>query len=1152
MKGRRSIVMRPARTEGDSHIALCLILAILSVLPTSALRAQSITATVIGTVTDTSGAAIPGAKIVATEVATNFTRSAVTDQKGNYDIPLLPIGTYQISAERDGFRKSVKQGITLTLGQKSGVNFTLAVGSVSQTVTVKARAPMTNAYTMGLSVLKGNVEVSNLPLRGRNYLDLLETVPGVVDRSYGASNGEFPPYTFGGVRPFANRFLLDGTNNTDMNYTDPVVNPPLDAIQEVQVETNMYSAEYQGGGGGVINAVTKSGTNQFHGTLYDYLRNGSLDARDFFSLAPVTPFEYNQFGGAVGGPVLVPKIFNGRNHTFFFIDYEGIRERTPVSNFELVPTPAEKSGDFSSLNYQLYNPESLDASGLRVPFPGNQLSPSEVSPLASKVLAFFPAANIPLNSFNQNWYNQTVNTNNSDQYTIKIDQRFGDQWSLFGRYTYYNQNALTPIIYTGLGGSKTGNTGQNLGFGVTTVISPHALNEFRFGWEQLDEREAAPASQSVNWDAELGFPEAPLLVKEPQQYAFPAISIVNFGGLGAPDSSLVLDEDGPNHSWDARDTLTVVRGAHTLKTGFDWTRFYRQTFLLYNRQWTFNGFYTALVQNGNFATAGNSFADFLLGDAATGTFQNVLPGIPFAPNRTFDTIMGGFVQDDWKVSRHLTVNLGLRYDAQLPPIEPDCETTIGSFATDPPYGIVKYPSCLKLSDNLLTPQFSMPTPAQGGAVIAPGKYFTRVNTNQLWNFDWNDFQPRIGIAYLPLGNAKTVIRASGGLFNYQTIGNGAFGAGLNPPFLSFTEPNLDQTVAPTLFLGSSPPQNVTTSGIFVYNFLAQDHHDPLVYNWTFQIQHQVGQNTLLDVTYLGNRAFNLDKVLFFNVNKVPGAQTGTGCPAPCPVARPFPATYPQFGLDRTIGPWGWSYYSGLEVDAKRRFSSGFLFDTDFTWSKGFDNGVHVEGDVVNGGQGDGQPNNLYQPQNWKQVSQDSPGLRFSSDFVYALPFGSGKHFQSSRRLVNALAGGWSLSGVFAAQNGFPFSVYNGTVDISGDGITRELANRLCNGNLPSGQRTLTRWFNTSCFALPELNTWGTAGSRILKGPGLILLDGSFFRKFSITEDKQLQFRVDMFNLPNHPNFGPFPDNVVTDAQFGKITSTSTPARDIQLSLTFNF
>jgi hypothetical protein len=1109
------------------------------------LGAQNTTATILGMVKDASGALVPGASVIALQKETNYSRSVASDAAGAYVMPLLPVGVYSVRASAPGFKTIEKRDIVLQLEQRASVDFVLEVGQAADSITVTGEAPVTEAYASERGQVIENTEIRELPLNGRNFTHLMRLTPGVIH--YAGNNVATTPddtrprISFGNVSSVYNRYLLDGASNTDFHDSQTVINPSIEAIQEFNIKGSFYNAEY-GGGGGIVNATVKSGGNQLHGALFEFLRNDKLDARPFFSPSR-SAFRYNQFGGVVSGPVWIPKAYRGTNRTFFLFNYEGLRVRTPSDRFLRVPTAEEKAGNFSSLAYQLYDPATLTATGQRTPYAGNVVPRQRWSPYVERILTFWPEANLPLNTRNQNYFVAARNTTDANQNTVRIDHRFNDRWSLFGRFSQSKRDEVTAESFLGAGGNLNVTDGKQLAIGLTRMLSAHAISETRLGFARFTYVPEQNTRLDRNFDQELGFPYASQI--QAVEYGFPTISPSGYTALGTPRYRAF----GPNHSWNLNQSVTLSRGAHTFKFGGSWDTFRAETRFFVARTWSFNGSYTALVSGGRFTTAGSSFADFLLGAPQAITFGPTLPGVGRTANTILATSYGFFFQDDWRVSPRLTINYGLRYELNRPPMEADNRTLIGSFSAD---GKVSYSKDLGVDDQYLPTQFANPVTVDG-RVVPAGVYFNRVDRRTLWDMDANNFQPRLGLAFLPFGNERTVIRASGGLFNGRNSGKLGYTAGLGAPFFIQQSERPDQTLPPgSRKLGELPAAQFTPSGVFQYNMVPTENPDPIIQSWTFGVQRQLPGRLLLEASYLGNRSYHITTTRMFNVRHVPGAETGVGCPAPCPVARPFPRLFPWYDEDRTRTADAWSNFNAAVLKLERRFHSGFAFLTSFTWSKGLDNGGFVAGDDVNGAQGSSvTQNNMFNLRAERGRSALNVEKRYVANWVYDLPFGRGRKFASSRTTpLSLLISDWQLSGIVTLQSGFFFTPIAST-DISGDGQSSDRLNRVKDGNLPSGQRSIDRWFDTSAFELPALNTFGNAARAILEGPGTAIIDFGVFRQFRIRERHSFQFRAEFFNAFNHPTFA-LPNRTIAQPNYGVITGTSGSPRNIQFALKYLF
>ncbi|MBC8167712.1 MAG: carboxypeptidase regulatory-like domain-containing protein [Bryobacteraceae bacterium] len=1141
---------------------------------------QTITATLIGTVRDTSDAILVKASIRALHTQTGVIRLATTDAEGNYTLTNLATGQYAVSAQAPGFRKMEQTGITLQLEQRARVDFRLPVGEVSETVNVVAEATAVQAYTTDRNQSIENRRVVSLPLNGRVYTDLMKLAPGAIDTNPGRSSDGYvgkPGVVLSNVLSSQNRFFLDGAANRDQLDNVPSLNPSIDAIQEFNVKVNSYSAEYAGGGG-VLNATIKSGTNELHGSLFEFFRNEKLDARPYqFGPARLkNAFRYNQFGGVLGGPVLLPRIYDGRNRSFFLFNYEGIRRRDPSDQFARVPTGAEREGDFRG-QAQVYDPFNLSpATGERVPFAENRIPQSRWNTYVGRILPFWPAANLPLDALNRNYFISVANKTDTDQYIVRGDQVVSNRLTVFGRYGWSDEVAVSPGAFAQIGGTASQLDSKNLVAGATATLTPRILTEFRFGFSSRLS-ESTPQISDRNFDAELGFPIGSNLTAE--DYGFPGIGIRGLSGLGG----LTKSTTGPNRTWQVTQTLTAVLGAHNVKAGFSMERYFNFYRLIFPRNFSFQGNLTALVRDGRFQpNTGAPFADFLLGAPSALQVMPVLPGVGREPNQTLSASYAAFVQDEWRVTRRLSLSLGLRYEVNMPPFEKNNRTLVSEILDEAGpggvRGVVLYPKDLEVADTFLSPQFIRPVTQPGNPQVLSGQFFRRADTNRVWDTDKNNFQPRLGFAYRPLSTDRFVMRGNYGIYNAANTGRLAFASGLGSPFLLQIEERQDETIPPTrLRLGEFPETLFTPGGITVYNLATRKNPDPFLQNWFFGLEGEPVRNLIVEAAYVGNRADNLTRLLTINERLNPGlnGDLRVGCgagPEPaglragnpsvgsCPtrldpatgfqiVDRPFPRPYPAFGETRTRGPFGWSDYHALQLRVERRFSQGLTFFSTYTFGKSmttWDQGLS-DGDSQRTGQADGTARNVFLLDAEKARAAFSAKHVWVTNWIYELPFGRGKLIGSgSGRLLNSMVGGWQVAGILSVQSGFPFGVYT-PGDISGTGVTRGPADRLADGNLPASERTLDRWFDTSAFVLPRLNTFGNSGRNILWSPNYRNLDFSVLKNFELLENKQVQFRSEFFNLSNTPNFG-IPDRFVTNPNYGRITSTRGSMRVIQLAL----
>ncbi len=1055
------------------------------------LRLSAQTATVQGRITDPSGAIIAGAQVTATNTATGITSSSLTTGSGDFTIPFLPPGVYNLAAKKDGFSPTERRGVKLDVDQTARLDLTLQLGGVSQTVEVSASGPLLQTQTAGLDQQIENKTIVTLPLNGRDYTQLVTLGAGAAPNPHSrASNG----FSLNGGTTLQTQIMLDGTDNTNREIgTDShninVLSPSIDAVQEFKVETANYSAQYGRSGGGLVTAMLKSGTNGIHGDAFEFLRNNDFDANNFFANRnhlPSPALRRNQFGGTVGGPIV-------RNRVFWFVSYQETRQQSQLTGATTVPTPAEIQGNFG--NIAVYNPFGL-ANGIRPPFPNNVIPSSLFDSTGAKVAGLYPAPNLP-GLINNYAYNQNELANAGE-----LDSRFDAQLSQhdnafvsFSRGTAENDQG-SWFAPPGNGGGF-GNLPINspigaylVTIGETHIFSPAFVNDVHVAYTHLDSNQVVPATKPLF--AEYGFQGIP-------QYAgldgLPTLSLTGFSGLGdrtfAPNLKLVQEGQ-------INDVVSWVKGKHTVTFGGEFidTHNYANSWNLPRGSFNFTGQFTAQTPGKG---AGSSLADLLLGQTAAaslGTFQ-----VAALRNHYYGT----FINDSWKIVPRLTLNLGLRYEIQTPWWE---------------------------RDNRMSNFFYSPGNPNDGTLIpaAPGSYLSRTFSN----LDTNNFAPRVGLAFQ--ANDKTVVRAAFGIF-YGTLGytgNNDSGTA-NPPYLyniainSATTAPLSNLILSTGFpAGTLNPAHVKNPNLYS---TSGNYPMPLINQWNFAIQRQVPGDATLTIAYVGSSTSELP-----GLNDINAPPPGPGAINP---RRPFP----QYGEIEYETPYGHATYHALQVTYERRFNNGWSLLADYTWSKSLDNVLNHEDSV--GGAFPQNPNNTNAE---KAPSGFDVPQRFVASAIYKLPFDRPGNFIGRNPIGRAILGGWELGTIVTAQSGFFFTPL--VSPNPANTTTPARPNRVCDGNLPTGQRTIDRWFNVSCFPSAAAFTFGNSARQVIAGPGTINLDALLDRTFNLTESKSLEFRAEFFNATNSVNFDG-PDMTVTQPQAGTITSAQ-PARIIQLALRFMF
>jgi hypothetical protein len=1069
-------------------------LSVLLLTSTSMCFSQSgATSTVVGHVSDTGGAVVPGAKVTVTDVATSINHNTVSSSTGEFTVPYLKPGTYQITVTSSGFATQAVSGVELVVGQESRVDVVLKLGNVDETVSVNAQAVNLDTENAAVGQLVTQQEVVDLPLNGRNFTELLILSSGSTQNSgeqgtYRQNEGN--AISIQGSRPSSQQYFLDGININDVYYQTPAVIPSIDALQEFQIQTKGYSAAY-GGGANQINLSTKSGTKDLHGTAFDFLRNNDLDARNYFD-AGILPLHQNQFGYTLGGPVVIPKVYNGRSRTFFFANYEGSRTRTAFNAFAKVPTTAEQGGLFPS-TVVIADPVT------KIPYPGNQIPKAAFSTFGNAVLSnsFFPAPNN--NTLQGNFRYSIGSPVNSNQQTYRFDQGFGSKDTIFARYTQTEYiSSSTPIGGFTQESSHLDETSHGIVANWTRTLSANAVNQFRFGW--LHENVTlggSPTTQAAyeSFGLQNVFPYA-------SQLALPSVSFRNSqysGAGGTPNVPQIYDQP----SYQMSDAITFNRGRHSISTGLD-VRWFNGLNLTYTG--------IGIVFDGSFT--GDPFADLLVGYAAQAQAQQ-----PTAFGPTVNTSnevnfyakqIAPWVQDDWKVTPRLTVNAGLRWDFATRPVE----GTDRTFWIDPNIkGGGLYIGSKKVIDQGL-----------GGSVYAYGGQRSPGKTQ------YGVFAPRIGLAYRPF-DEKTVIRAGFGLF-YDSAESKEANGGAEYPFgLQSSK----QFVSLSTVFPPAPALQPATNADMSFLFLTSPNlHTPYVQSWTLSAEREILPGVKAEADYIGSKASHLLGRVWEN------APTQYNPANPTPVIDRVP--YPNIGL---IIDHFWDFYSNYNSLSFKLDHAGktFSYLANYTWAHSLDDksgttGINADSD------GNGPMNEYNFNMDYSSSSFDVRN-RFVGSVVYALPFGKGRSFAANSRALDYLVGGWQINGILSLQSGLPFTISASDIGFVNENFAQRAD--LVGNPYPSGfHKSKDHWFSTAAFGQPSIGAWGNSSRNVLRAPGSENLDASLFKNIVIAERLTWQTRLEAFNSLNHTNFG-FPDGSITSPTYGAINSAS-PARVVQVAM----
>src|SRR5574340_734055 len=1037
--------------------------------------AQTSFGTIRGSVADASGAGIPGAAVVISNTDTGISRTVSTDGTGNYMAPSLQPGPYSISVEARGFKKQVHSGLRLPVNGAIQVSSTLEVGEIRESVEVTGEAPMLNASNSTIGTVVGNQTIVNMPLNGRQFTQLILLVPGTSPRQPPASamdnnlRGISPAVN--GARPQNNNFTLDGAENNESMFNSFGVSPSVDAIQEFKIQSNISSAEFGKAAGANINISFKSGSNQLHGVAYEYLRNAKLDARNAFQPAR-GPYKQNQFGGTLGGPVFIPRLYDGRNRTFFFFAAEGFRMRkalTPPTS--LVPAPAQFAGDLSG-GAQIYDPWTtrIDAGKtVRDPFAGNRIPADRINRASAVIAAqFYPAPNLT-GVTGKNLINPKGQRQDDNQWNLRIDQKLGSNNTLFGRFSLNNRQRTDPTAFPKIDNTLF-NRNRNFVLSDTHLFSAGTILDAKFAFNRTY---LATYNTALNPDLLFGQTGIQGYVIQSQQFPmFPIIGITSFAGI-AQDATLF----GPLNNFQYLVAATHIRGAHTFKAGTD-----------IKRQQFFTGSYRAgNIGFDNIPTAnpqsrsntGQALASFLLGVPSSA--QRVVGDTNV---RMRGTNIHFFLQDDIRATRRLTLNLGLRYEYNQLPYEKNNRMS----AFD-----LRNGNILWAAKNPITGE----PPNVRKNITDP---------------DWNNFAPRIGIAYSL--NSKTTLRAGSGVFyNSNFIQEQQGGRGQWPFALSQSDSGLNQDYPERPFnrlFPVDPASVIAFSG--TRNIAGRTGYS---IQWSASIQRQITPSFSLEADYIGSTGHKL----FTNWRANP-APPGPGAINP---RRPFP----QFGTISEENPRGNNNYNGLLLKAERRYAKGFTVLASYTWSKSIDDSSAL----TNLSQ-----NNPFTLRLERGPSEYDLRHNFVVTYVWDIPFGS-----TLRGAARQLLHGWQVNGITVARTGFPIKIVLPT-DTANTGVSGgQRPNLVGTLEVPASERRVSRWFNTSALVAPAQYTFGNLGRNVFFGPGVLNFDFGAYKNFPIGERHKIQFRAEFFNILNNVNLGQ-PGATLNTSTFGVITGTSTDAR----------
>ena len=1075
--------------------------ALAMVAPTAATaRAQYNTAEISGVVNDTQGGVLPGAVVEATHIASGLRITRITDEAGRFFLPGLRVGEYSLSVTLKGFRSFTQNGLVLTVGQRVTLSLELELGRVEEAILITADVPPLERASPDVRDIIDNRQVVALPLNGRQFLQLAQLTDGVAVPPGGTRGAAFEqagalPAIYG-QRSGHNIYLVDGVKVTDEYFNNLVVSPSIDGIQEFSIQKTMYPAEFGGKASALINVVTKSGSNEFHGAALDFIRGNAFDARNYFDdpSQPVPPLTQNQFGANLGGPVW-------RDHSFFFLSYEGERLQRSLTQTFSVPSTALRAGDFSGMA-ALCDPLTRVAGGACTPFANNQIPASRLDPVAVALLARVAG---PTSGGNvQNLLSVGAEQSPMNQFTLRVDQRLADSDSLFGRFTSYGvsdeqpfgTSSLNETLVPGFGRTVTTRT-QNIGVGYTRAIGTRWLNEIRLGYLHTSGGQASP-NQGTDFAASAGLEG---VTTNSLDMGYPQVSFAGlFSAIGDPTAFVSRDD----RSYELYDNVMFDRGAHHLKFG---AYLFRLDFNPVNPSnargaFTYNGQWT-----------GNAFADFLLGYPSSAQV-----GIGRADEHGTSTWAHVYAQDEWRARSNLTLSYGLRYEinGQMT----DADNRLSAIDLSVPGGRVVVAS----DGNGQVSSTAAPLLSQ-----IPIPYVTSQDagwTNGLLRPSYLRFAPRVGLSWALGQDGQTVINAGFGVFlNQAAYSVQQALASTLPFFFAKTVNAASDAVQPTYTTENMlvAPANGTIGG----STMDHDFQTEYAKNYSVSMRRELPHATVVEVSVLRSAVVGADSSTVLNV-PLPG-------PGAIGARRPVPA----LANISTIRWDGYSIYNGLTLRVAHRLSRGLAFAANYTLSKAIDDASDPGATTyeVN------LPQDVHNMAAERAPSSFDHRHRFVANATYALPSPGGGGW------LAAFAKDWQASGIVTLQSGAPFTVNLGTDRANIGSGPAQRPDVVCDPN-SGGAQTAAQWFNTSCFSLPAAFTFGDSGRNTVLAPGYADVDAALQKRVALSNGSRLELRWEVFNVFNRTNFD-VPNRTAFTSNFGRVFSAG-PARQMQLGVKMFF
>jgi outer membrane receptor protein involved in Fe transport len=1049
------------------------------------LAAQTPTATLVGRITDATRAAVGDAAIRVRDVNTNEVRTARSMGEGEYTVSSLAPGAYEVVVEKPGFRLVRESQLTLAVGQTARLDVVLQVGATAESIEVRASVPLLNTETSSRGDVIAPSEITEMPLNGRDFNDLAFMVPGVQAAEQGSKGS---PYVVNGARADSSNVTIDGFNNQNPRDAGAQARPPLDSLQEFKLQTSGYSAEYGRLAGGVVAMALKSGGNQVRGSLFEYVRNDVFDARNFFD-AGKSKLRRNQFGASASGPVAIPKIYNGHDRTFFLTSWESYRGISGSSNLGVVPTALERQGDFSQSRDATGKPISIKDPLGGAGFAGNRIPASRFNSSAQQLLPYYPQPNL---TGPNNYLANANSTDSWDSFLFKVDQKVTAKDNAAVRVLQRWQASGNPFSGSTLGnfGATTDNAQSLYGVSETRVFTPTLINEFRMGLTRTANVEQSDHA-GTNWAAKYGILGT---TGDPKLAGFPKFSVTGYETFGDSTTNPIRYVVN-NFNWN--DVLTWNKGRHSLRAGGDVLRvqYYQPTNSNFNGTLTFNGKYS-----------GNGFADFLLGYPSSSSRK-----IGTVTNHIYSTNFGAFLQDDYKIHPRLTLNLGVRYEVQRMPYE-----KYGQMSNYVP-GINK----VILGSAMTVPNLDAALSAAKltGLVGLAADYGL---PKSLVNTSFDNFAPRVGFAWRPFGNNRTVVRSGYGIFYtgsrlsaIRTDLTGGFPFSTSQSFTGATGNPAALTLADPF-----PAALAKLSGVTTANGYEVTPPVPYLESWNFTIERDLGRGVGIETGYSGSKGTHLGRK--YDINQQVRTRTST--------TRPY-AGYGDIEY-YTFG--GNSSYQAGTLTLRKRFEGGLFFRANYTYGKSIDtaSGLNYAGD--GGYQGAQDSLNLK-----SERGRSDFDIRhvFSMNFAWQLPFRK-----------NLLVRGWQLAGSGTRYSGQPL-----TPQLSGP--SNDLAqatrpDRIANGALTNP--TPNKWYDVTAFPIVPDSAfrYGNSGRNILDGPGSMAINLALSKGFTLGERAKAQFRWEAFNATNHSSLS-LPAVNIDKSNAGSITKARA-ARVMQLGLRIQF